>query len=422
MYVSSHTTNRVWNDALPGRSVVHIAVGRLCALAKEPERCAGSRWIVLASGETTLLNKLDSGVHVLRPAPCGEEKKRAIVPVAVLMPADSPRKNGLDPEHVARLAETTSPLPPILVRRSDMRVVDGMHRLSVAMIRGQATIEVEYFDGSAEDAFLHAVEANVVHGLPLSRTDRRAAAYRIMSAHPQLSDRAIARVSGLGDKAVASLRRRTRDSLPEVTARLGRDGRFRPVSSVEGRLRAAAVIASNPRASLRQVARIAGISPGTVSDVRRRLERGQPPAPEPVSHARDDTDSTARPCPGDPDTLPLVMAAPEPAAGWRDGQQLPDPATMLKKLLRDPSLRLNEEGRSLLRVLQQNTAAARVDFVAAVPSHCGELVSYLARHYARTWLKLAEGLEQRIATQDGGAEQDAEIAHDFPAEPLISTS
>ncbi|MDO0930224.1 hypothetical protein QQY66_00255 [Streptomyces sp. DG2A-72] len=186
------------------------------------------------------------------------------MPVALLRPADSPRTAGLDREHVARLAETVVPMPPILVRR-DMHVVDGMHRLSAAMLRGQATIEVEYFEGSPDDAFLRAVELNVVHGLPLSLADRQAAAKRIMISHPQLSDRAIARTAGLGNKAVAALWCTLSGSLPEVKARLGRDGRLRPVCAAEGRRRAAEVIASNPQASLREVARIAGVAPGTVA-------------------------------------------------------------------------------------------------------------------------------------------------------------
>ena len=89
------------------------------------------------------------------------------VPVAALLPADSPRLSGADAVHVARLAETESPLPPILVNRATMQVVDGTHRLLAAALRGQSVIDVEFFDGTAEDAFLRAVEVNVTHGLPL---------------------------------------------------------------------------------------------------------------------------------------------------------------------------------------------------------------------------------------------------------------
>jgi hypothetical protein len=52
------------------------------------------------------------------------------------------------------------------------------HRLRAAVANGQEAVDVRYFDGSAADAFLRAVEANVKHGLPLSLADRRAAAQR----------------------------------------------------------------------------------------------------------------------------------------------------------------------------------------------------------------------------------------------------
>jgi hypothetical protein len=60
-----------------------------------------------------------------------------------------------------------------------MRVIDGMHRLLAASMNGRDTIEIRLSDGSPQDAFLRAVEANVTHGLPLSQADRRAAAKRI---------------------------------------------------------------------------------------------------------------------------------------------------------------------------------------------------------------------------------------------------
>jgi hypothetical protein len=131
-----------------------------------------------------------------------------------------------------------------------------------------------------------AVEANVTHGLPLSLADRRAAAERIVTSHPHLSDRAIARTAGLGAKAVAAIRRRVAETAdgPQLQAGVGRDGKVRPLNSLEGRSRAAERLAERPEASLREVARLAGISPATVSDVRRRLAAGEIPATELMAH------------------------------------------------------------------------------------------------------------------------------------------
>ena len=145
------------------------------------------------------------------------------VPILSLRPGDSPRLEGEDKAHVARLVEAEAELPPILVERRTMRVIDGMHRLLAASLNGQETVDVVFFEGSQAEAFLRAVEANVAHGLPLSQADRRAAATRIVTSNPQLSDRAIGHSTGLAAKTVAAIRR-SADAV-QLNARVGRDGR-----------------------------------------------------------------------------------------------------------------------------------------------------------------------------------------------------
>jgi len=325
--------------------------------------------------------------------------RAARVPIEQLLPGESPRSNGLSQEHVARLAGIDGPLPAILVRRSDMRVIDGMHRLLAAYVRGQETIDVEFFEGSAEDAFLRSVEANVTHGLPLSLADRRAAAARIIASHPQMSDRAIARASGLGAKAVAAIRGRSTGAEQQLNARIGRDGRVRPLSSAEGRQRAAEVIAQNPTASLREIARLAGISPATASDVRKRVQAGELPAmvgPRAAKVVREAVSAVPMGVAADGGTPPVPAAPDGPARSERRAQSTqPNPSLLLEKLLRDPSLRLKEEGRHLLRLLQQNGAAEWSGLSAAVPPHCATLVASLARQYAAGWLEFAQQLEER---------------------------
>lgn len=302
------------------------------------------------------------------------------VPIASLLPGESPRLEGHSQEHVARLAEIDTPLPPILVERGTMRVVDGMHRIFAAVLRGRQEIEVEFFDGEREDAFLRAVEANVAHGFPLSQADRRAAAARIMMTHPHMSDRAIARLAGMGAKTVAAIRRSTA-AVPQLDARVGRDGKVRPLSNVAGRERAAEVLAHNPGASLREVARQAGVSPATVSDVRSRLARGEAPATSRGQH-----------------TAETATVVPAQGRVRRARQPQQDPAFVLEKLLRDPSLRNKEEGRNLLRLLRNNAIGMRqwTDLAAAVPPHCGGLVAQLAQRYAELWLEFSRELDERV--------------------------
>lgn len=313
------------------------------------------------------------------------------VPVLSLLPGESPRLKGEDMAHVALLAEAESPLPPILVDRRSMRVIDGMHRLLAASSMGQEMIDVEFFDGSPADAFLRGVEANVTHGFPLSQADRRAAATRIIASHLRMSDRAVAKSAGLAAKTVAGIRRST-DAAPQLDARVGRDGRVRPLSSVVGRQRAAKLIADNPRASLREIARGAGISPATVRDVRQRLERGEEPArARPRAAAAGASGGSARP-----------ELAGRPMARQATGVTQPSPAIVLEKLLRDPSLRHNEQGRQLLRLLQHNTAGApeRPDMIAAVPPHCAASVVQLARQCSKMWLDFAHKLDERLRVID----------------------
>jgi ParB-like chromosome segregation protein Spo0J len=333
------------------------------------------------------------------------------VPLGALLPGEYPRSRGLDQEHVARLADADEPLPAILVRRSDWRVIDGMHRLLAALIRGQTTIDVEFFEGTADDAFLRAVEANVAHGLPLSQVDRRAAATRIIGSHPQMSDRAIAKASGLGAKAVASIRRRSTDDKQQLNTRVGQDGKVRPLSGVEGRRRAAEIMARDPQISLRQVARRAGISPATAKDVRERVQAGEIPAaqrPEPEDPAEDSPGASERERGVTSELRDDARCSVPPEGNRLRGDRSSEttqqtPGAVLERLLRDPSLRLKEEGRHLLRLLQQNASVEQSDLADAVPLHCGALVVNLARQYAETWLEFAQLLDRR----DPSVQRDA---------------
>lgn len=305
--------------------------------------------------------------------------------ISSIMPGVSLRSRGPDAEHVARLAEMEGPLPPILVDRRTMHVIDGMHRLMAAFLRGRQVVRVEFFEGSAEDAFLRAVQANVTHGLPLSRSDRRAAAAKILKSHPFLSDRAIAHASGLGAKTVAAIRRQS-GGAGQLRATLGMDGKVRPLSSDEGRRRAAELIAERPEASLREIARLAGLSPATVSDVRKRLRASESPV---ITHEQTERRDQADRGAGTVRSLPTGRS--------REKTLDSDPQQVLEKLLRDPALRHKEEGRNLLRLLHQNAVATQrwTELTDAVPSHCGALVRELAEQYAQTWLRFAQDLDEQ---------------------------
>jgi ParB-like chromosome segregation protein Spo0J len=338
------------------------------------------------------------------------------VPVLSLRPADSPRLNGEDKAHIARLAETETSLPPILVDRHTMRVIDGMHRLMAASLQGRETINVRFFDGGEADVFLRAVQENVAHGLPLSQADRRAAAERIIASHPHMSDRAIGHSVGLAAKTVAAIRKSSSEEIPQSNARVGRDGKVRPLDSGIGRRRAAELLAQQPDASLRDVARAAGISPATVLDVRKRLERGEPPVPaKPAASAalKGASGNGAEAGAGSDGALVQPIRFSSRAA------LPPNPAAAVEKLLRDPSLRNNERGKGMLRLLHVNAVGTEQlpDVAASVPPHCVGIVVQLARQYAKMWQEFARELDGRARIIDPSralADRSDEIARRAP--------
>ncbi|MFF3311531.1 ParB/RepB/Spo0J family partition protein [Streptomyces sp. NPDC002952] len=312
------------------------------------------------------------------PALASELSEVEVVPISWLLPADSPRRQGENSEHARLLADSEAPLPPILVHRPTMRVVDGMHRLLAARWRGSSTIEVRFFDGPEKDAFVLAVRTNVRHGLPLSVADRTSAAARILRTHKDWSDRAVASVTGLSAKSVAAQRVKIQGDAAGRAARVGRDGRVRPLSSAEGRRTAARLLAETPSASLRSIARKAGVSPGTVRDVRDRLRRGESPVPARQRAARHAVRSITPPAAG-PYDQPVRMSAETRKATFRS-------------LCRDPSLRMTETGRLLLRMMELHMTADHRRIAASVPAHCADSISEMATACAEEWQNLADAL------------------------------
>jgi ParB-like nuclease domain len=300
----------------------------------------------------------------------------------------SPRLGGEDPEHIDLLAEAGNTLPPITVHRPTMRVIDGVHRVRAAALKGMDEISARVLDCDETTAFVLAVKANVTHGLPLSQSDRAAAAARIIAYHPHWSDRAVAAATGLSDKTVSRIRARSTAEIPQSNTRLGRDGRLRPLDSGPRRQQAAAMINDRPEIALREVARATGLSTATVRDVRQRIDRGEDPVPGRYRAAGNHASSTS--------TVPRPTRAPN-STRTRRGEGSADRHTLLAKLRHDPSLRFNEAGRHILRWLHDHSADAESleSLSRSLPDHWAPTVAGLARSCATAWTSLAEKLEQR---------------------------
>lgn len=285
--------------------------------------------------------------------------------------------DGLDDDHVRALAETEEQLPPILVQSSSLRIIDGFHRVRAAVLRGETDIEAHLFDGDDRSAFVAAVEANIAHGLPLSLADREAAATRILTMFPDWSDRAVAKVSGLSDKTVGSIRLRSTADIPQLARRQGIDGRFRPADPAAARRRAVTMLTEDPRASLRSVARAVGISPATVRDVRDKMRQGVDPV-----HPQRRGDKTHGGRSRLPDMTPSELSR----------------LRIMRSLMKDPSLRLNDAGRELLRWMELHARLPenRDGLVERIPPHCAETVALLALECAAWWNSLARQIEAEL--------------------------
>jgi hypothetical protein len=137
-----------------------------------------------------------------------------------------------------------------------------------------------------------------------------------------------------------------------------------------------------PSASLRAIARAAGVSPGTVRNVRDRLTRGDFRGSPTTGN---DNDALSRSAHGQQSTTGVVADKPV------------DATALLAILSRDPALRMNESGRELLRWLHARTV--RFDdsamIATSVPDHCLSHFIDLARHCSGTWADIAHDLQQR---------------------------
>lgn len=316
----------------------------------------------------------------------------ALVRIDSLRGSDSPRLAGEDPQHLRALAELEAPLPPILVHRTSMRVIDGMHRVRVAQLRGEQHIYARFFEGDEAECFVLAVQTNVQHGLPLSLADRKAAASRVIGSYPQWSDRRIAAVAGVSARTVGTLRARITDTAERGgdEVRVGRDGRARPVDTDRRREHARKLLADNPNLSLRAIAREVGISPETVRDVRTRMRTdARPERPEhPPSRGAPDAGTAGAPRRG-------------PGTDQQTKAHASNGVPAISMLVTDPALRSTEVGRALLLTL--NTSASlpryRGQISSSVPGYCLPTIIEAAHACGQIWEDFALYM-QRCAQLD----------------------
>jgi hypothetical protein len=148
-----------------------------------------------------------------------------------------------------------------------------------------------------------------------------------------------------------------------------------------------------PEASLREVARAAGISTGTVRDVRRRLARGD----DPVRIRRRTHEPGAR-------SPERAWASGDPPARAPSSVPIRDRASILRSLRSDPSLRFTESGRELLRWLHLRALGPDgwESALDEIPAHCTFSIAELADRCSDDWRRLATELRERARGATGG--------------------
>ena len=292
------------------------------------------------------------------------------VPVASLVRGDSPRLEGESKAHAAGMVDAAD-IPPIIVHRATMRVIDGMHRLRAASLGQQDMIAVRFFDGTAEEAFVLGVAANITHGLKLTRKDRKAAAARILGMYPTWSDRTIAATAGLSHPTVAVIRRRCSTGKTfQLNTRLGHDGKARPLTSNSGRQAAAELILADHSTPLREVARQAHVSVGTAHDVQTRLKHGVDPSVPTTRGAGLDF------------SLARALAA-------------------VKKLRADPAVWSHQDGKAMLQLLSHSLQVAHQvrSTIKNAPQHCRDTIAEDAAALGDYWSRLARDLHLQAHTE-----------------------
>ena len=355
----------------------------------------------MAEAESTVLRESTDISYISSPTAI-EQSPELNVAVSSLVPGFYLRHAGTNAAHVQLLADAagSTRLPPILVQKSGSRIIDGSHRVEAAKLRMDEYISARVIDCTDEEAFVLAVQSNTLHGLPLTKADRIVGAKRILASHPDWSDRAVAKVTGLSAKTVGVLRNRSTGNLPLLRKRLGRDGKRHPVSGTEGRMRAVDYINEHPDAPLRQVAREADVSLGTVHDVRERIRCGADPMIGRLGTRREQSGERFSAS----SLLDHRSSADNASAGTgkrsTDNRQDAPQQSWLAisaKLTNDPTLRYTEGGRAFLRWMAVHAAHAEEwrEFIDAIPVHWLKDVNLIASGVSEEWRLFAEWLRTK---------------------------
>jgi hypothetical protein len=142
-------------------------------------------------------------------------------------------RDHLDQEAIERYEEVLHRLPPLTLFRIDdqLTLVDGFHRFTAAHNKGLEKLKAEVHDGTYMEALDFAAGANLWHGVPPTRAERRRMVEIKLKMHHELSDRALSDQLSVSREFIAKVRKILIDAqeIPSATTRMGADGKLYPI-------------------------------------------------------------------------------------------------------------------------------------------------------------------------------------------------
>lgn len=147
----------------------------------------------------------------------------------IVLDPDLNLRDRLDDWTVERYADARDRVPPVAVFEVEGRwlLADGFHRHAAAALAGRRSIAAEVHEGTLADALDFVAGANLFHGLPLSRPERRRAVELKLRLHADWSDRRLSEDMGVGRDLVGKVRKGLVDAgqIPATGGRVGADGK-----------------------------------------------------------------------------------------------------------------------------------------------------------------------------------------------------
>jgi ParB-like chromosome segregation protein Spo0J len=141
-------------------------------------------------------------------------------------------RDRLDQDTVERYMDAWNRMPPVTVFEVDgqLLLADGFHRHAAAVTLGRRTLPAEVRPGTMDEALDYVSGANLHHGLPLTRAERRRAIELKLRLHHERSDRHLAEELLVGRELIAKVRRQLVEGgqIPAGSVRIGADGKSYP--------------------------------------------------------------------------------------------------------------------------------------------------------------------------------------------------